>query len=107
MDGFGADAHADEPGGEAAEDGMRSEEAEDQGWFEGGWVSEEGAEVAVRDGLECLGDAGGEFAAVLDLGEGELGDDGSGGPGGERLGEDAGGGYGVLNGEVDADASGG
>ena len=53
------------------------------------------------DDLEGLGDAGGELAAVLDVVEGELGDD----AGGEYGREDAGGGDGVLNGEVDADAA--
>ncbi|MCU1225786.1 MAG: hypothetical protein JWQ42_3879 [Edaphobacter sp.] len=51
--------------------------------------------------LECLRDAGGEFAAVLDVAQSELGDD----AGGERGGEDAGCGYSVLDGEVDTDAA--
>ena len=53
------------------------------------------------DALEGLSDAGGELAAVLDSFQSEFGDD----AGGEYGREDAGGGYGVLNGEVDADAS--
>ena len=36
------------------------------------------------DDLEGLGDAGGEFAAVLDVGEGEFGDE-AGGEAGERM----------------------
>jgi len=55
----------------------------------------------VNADLEELGDASGEFAAVLDAREGELGDK----AGGEHRCENAGGRYGILNGEVDADAA--
>ena len=51
--------------------------------------------------LEGLGDAGREFATVLYVSEGEFGDD----IGGESRGKDTGGGDGVLNRKVDADAS--
>ena len=81
--------------------GLRGEESEEQGWFDGGGVAEGADEQVVDDDLKGLGDACGEFAAALDVGEGELGDD----AGLEGGGEDAGGGDGVLNGEVDADAA--
>ena len=57
---------------------MGGEEAEDLGRFDGGWVAEDSREEAVDYGLEGLGDARGEFAAVLDSLEGELGDDAGG-----------------------------
>ena len=69
--------------------------------MDGGGVAEEAGEEAVDRRLEGLGDFGGEFATVLDSCEGEFGDEGF----AEGGGEDAGGGYGVLNGEVDADAA--
>jgi hypothetical protein len=55
--------------------------------------------------LKTLGDSGGELAAVLDLGEGEAGDYYSAGTGDKGGGEDAGGSYGILDGEVDANAA--
>ena len=51
--------------------------------------------------LETLGDASGEFAAALDVSEGEFGDH----PGFECGRENARGSDCVLNGEIDADAS--
>ena len=53
---------------------MGREETEDQGWFDGCGVAEDVREEAVDEGLEGLGDASGEFAAVLDVCRGEFGD---------------------------------
>ena len=101
LDVFGADSDAYEAGQGAAKEWVGREETEDEGRFDGGWVSEGAREEAVDKDLKGLGDAGGEFAAELDACEGEFGDDA-----GEEDGrENAGGGYGVLDGEVDADAS--
>lgn len=62
----------------------------------------EGANQKTVDGdLKRLGDAGGEFASALNVGESKAGHD----AGFERGREDAGGGDGILNGEVDADAA--
>ena len=57
----------------------------------------------VSENLKGLGDAGGEFAAMLDVGEGEFGNE----AGCEDWSQDAGGGDGVLNSEIDADAANG
>jgi hypothetical protein len=101
MDVFRADSDGDEAGEEAAEHWAAREEAEGEGGLDGGGVAEGAGEEVVGENLKGLGDAGGEFAALLDVREGEFGDN----AGGEDRREDAGGGYGVLNGEVDADAA--
>ena len=53
---------------------MGREETEDQGWFDGRGVAEGVREEAVYEDLEVLGDASGEFAAVLNVCQGEFGD---------------------------------
>ena len=53
---------------------MRGEETKHQRWFDARGVAEGAREEAVDEGLEGLGDAGGEFAAVLDVCQGEFGD---------------------------------
>lgn len=71
---FRAEADGDEAGGEAAEDGLAGEEAEDGRRGDGRGVAEGARELLVGEDLECLGEARGELAAVLDLGEGHLRD---------------------------------
>lgn len=100
-DVFRADSEADEAGEESPEGWVGREEAEYEGWFDGGWIAEDSREEAVDEDLKRLSDASGEFAAVLDACQGEFGDD----AGWEDGREDAGGGDGVLDGEVDAYAS--
>ena len=101
LDVFGADSDAYETGQGAAKEWVGREQTEDKGRFDGRGVAEGPRKETVGENLEGLRDAGGEFAAVLDSSEGELGDD----AGGKDGREDARGGYGVLNGEVDADAA--
>ena len=57
--------------------------------------------MLVGDDLHALGVVDGALAVVLDAGEVV----GCGGVGEEGFGEDVGGGYGVLQGDVDADAA--
>ena len=64
---FGADSDAYEAGQESAEEWVGREEAEQQGWLDGGWVAENSREEAVYLNLKELSDAGGEFAARLDV----------------------------------------
>src|ERR1035441_2655467 len=75
LDVFGADAYSDEASGSAAEDGEGCDQAQQQWWLDGGGVAENVCHEVMGDDLEALGDAGGEFAAGLDVGEGELGDE--------------------------------
>jgi hypothetical protein len=106
LDVFRAYAEAYEAGGGAAEERDSGKGEEDRVGAHGGGVAEEGHQHAVSHDLERLGEAGGELAAVLDLFEGEFGDRGAAVEIGEEgLGEDVGGGDGILDGEVDADAS--
>ena len=101
FDVLGADAHAYEAGQSSTEEGMGREEAEGEGWFDGGGIAKSFVQEAVDRDLKGLCDAGGELAALLDMAECEVGDD----AGGERGGEDACCGYGVLDGEVYSDAA--
>jgi hypothetical protein len=101
VDVFGADSDAYEAGQESAEQWAPGEDAEGEGRIDGCRVAKDAREKVVDEDLEGLSDAGGEFAAMLDVREGEFGDD----PGGQDGCEDAGGSNGVLNGEVDADAA--
>jgi hypothetical protein len=77
-DVFGADSHADEAGEEAAEQRAAREEAEGEGGLDGRGVAEGAGEEAVGENLKRLRDAGGEFAALLDVREGEFCDDSGG-----------------------------
>jgi len=71
---FGAEADGDEAGGEAAEERMAGQEAEDTWRGDGCGVAEGARELLVGEDLEGLGEARGELAAVLNLGEGHLRD---------------------------------
>ncbi len=94
-------AEADEAGSGAAEESDWREKAQEQGWLDGAGVSKEPGEQVVGCDLEGLCDACGELAAALDVGQGDLGDEGR----TEWAGEDVGCGYSVLDGEVDAEAA--
>ena len=72
---FGADSHPYEAGEEPAEEWVWREESKDEGWFDGGGITEGAREEVVGENLKGLGDAGGKFATVLDVCKGELGDD--------------------------------
>ena len=72
-----------------------------QGWFHGALVVECLVDDAVGEGLDALGAADGLDAVLLDPLEVVVGE----GVGAERVGEDVGGGDGVLQGDVDADAA--
>src|SRR5207245_6620078 len=101
VDVLGSDAYANEAGYGAAEDGEGGEQAEEKRRLDGAGFAEEADQEMMCHHLEGLRDAGGEFAAALDVGEGDLGDE----SGAERGGEDVGGGDGVLDSEGDADAA--
>lgn len=73
-DVLGSYADGDEAGGEAADEGLAGEEAEDPRRGDGRGVAEGARELFVREDLEGLGEARGEFAAVLDFGERHLRD---------------------------------
>ena len=71
MDVFGAEAEADDAGGDAAEDGEVFQKSEREGealdWRFGG---QGGADEAfVRENLQALGHARGKFATFLDFAE--------------------------------------
>ena len=103
FDVFGADADADDAGGDAAEDGKFGEqierERESGDWF---FVGEgRGDEIFVGEHLDSLSDASGEEAAIFKFVEVDVDVVFA----GEYRGEDVGGGDGVLNGEIDANSA--
>lgn len=107
-DVFGANAQADEMGGGSMEEAAAAEDAERKGSFDRPGSAEKALKEAVDGGLEGLGDAGGQLAAVLDVGEREFGDGCSADLGRAKYGsEDARGRHGILNGEINADAANG
>ena len=69
LDGFRADAEAYEAGEGSAEDGIGGEKAKSKGGLQLAGSTEGALEEAVGEDLEGLGDAGGEFASMLDGGE--------------------------------------
>ena len=102
VDVLGAEADADQAGGDAAEVGEALEELEEPGQGEGFGAAEDAADyVVLDDELEALGGAGGEHPSFLDGAKVVLGGRSS----QERGTEDICGGNGVLNGEIDADAA--
>ena len=101
-DVLGADAHADEPGGDAAQHGEAREEPQGQRRARRQTAAQHrGDDAALGHHLDPLGDAGGQETPPLDARE-VLRRDAA---GAERLREQVGGGHGVLHGQVDADAA--
>ena len=98
---LGLEAHADEAAGEVFEAGDVGEDAEQEWRGDGAGALEDAVEDAVGEDLDALGVVYGSLAVVLDVVEMVDGE----GVGAEGFVEDVGGGYGVLEGDVDADAA--
>jgi len=95
VDVLGAEANADQAGGDAAEEGEGLEELEEPGQGEGFGAAEDAADyVVLDDELEALGGAGWEHPSFLDGAKVVLGRRSS----QESGAEDICGSYGVLNG---------
>ncbi len=101
FDVLGLEAYAYESCGELLEAGDGGEELEEEWGLYGAGVAEDSVEDFVGEDLYALGVVDGALAVVLDAGE-VVGCSGS---GEEGFGEDVGGGYGVLQRDVDADAA--
>ena len=101
FDVLGLEAQAYEAGGELLEAGDAGEEFEEQGRLDGAGFREDSVKNFVGEDLDALGVVDGALAVVLDAGEVV----GCGSAGEKGFGEHVGGGYGVLEGDVDADAA--
>ena len=103
-DVFGAEAEADEAGGDAAEEGPAVEETEGPSGSERfGTAEDAGDDVVLDDELKTLGGVRGKCSAPLDGFEIPCGESSVAKP----RGEDVGGGDGILNREIDADTANG
>ena len=101
FDVLGLEAHADEASGEVLEAGDVGEDAEQEWRGDRAAALEDAYEHAVGEDLDALRVVHHAFAVVLDLVEMMDGE----GVGAEGFVEDVGCGYGVLEGDVDADAA--
>ena len=105
MDVLRADAHADEACEQTTQKAEAPGETGKERRLHGAGIAKKPIEYAVRLNLEELRDTGGKLAATLDAGEEGLGNACGGHECEQGLGEDVGGGDGVLDGEIDTDAA--